>query len=196
MLMLFVAASTSFAAPFNGKAEGSNDVNLTAEQVSQILAEHPNDNILIDVRNGSEYDEKSIPNAIMINKDKLVDNFDAYKGLIGNRTIIVHCKAGVRGLNTAKAIAPLTQNKVYNLEGGIEGWQGAGFRVISSGVSIMRQVQMAAGSIIIIFTLLGFFVDRRFLFVSLFVGCGLLFAGVTGFCGLAVFFKMMPWNQA
>jgi hypothetical protein len=28
------------------------------------------------------------------------------------------------------------------------------------------------------------------------MGCGLLMAGITGFCGLAVLMAKMPWNKA
>jgi hypothetical protein len=42
---------------------------------------------------------------------------------------------------------------------------------------------------------LGYSVSSGFFLLSGFVGAGLLFAGVTGFCGMARLLKVMPWNR-
>jgi hypothetical protein len=59
----------------------------------------------------------------------------------------------------------------------------------------MRQVQIAAGSMVVLGVLLGAFVTPGFYLLSGFVGAGLVFAGVTGTCGLARVLRMMPWNR-
>ena len=59
----------------------------------------------------------------------------------------------------------------------------------------MRQVQIAAGSMVVLGVLLGAFVTPGFYLLSGFVGAGLVFAGVTGTCGLAQVLRMMPWNR-
>jgi hypothetical protein len=43
---------------------------------------------------------------------------------------------------------------------------------------------------------LGTAVNPWFLGLSLFAGLGLVFAGATGFCGMARVLMMMPWNKA
>jgi len=60
---------------------------------------------------------------------------------------------------------------------------------------IMRQVQIVAGSVVLLSVLLGFSVDPRIGWVAAFIGAGLTFAGVTGFCGLAKLLALMPWNR-
>ena len=55
----------------------------------------------------------------------------------------------------------------------------------------MRQVQIAAGSLV----LLGAIVSPWLYGLSAFVGAGLVFAGVTGTCGLARLLRVMPWNR-
>ncbi len=59
----------------------------------------------------------------------------------------------------------------------------------------MRQVQITAGSLVVGGILLGLFVDQWFLGLSLFVGSGLIFAGVSGWCGMAKLLAVMPWNR-
>jgi hypothetical protein len=38
-------------------------------------------------------------------------------------------------------------------------------------------------------------VNPWFALIPLVTGCGLLFAGLTGFCGLALLLAKMPWNK-
>jgi hypothetical protein len=59
----------------------------------------------------------------------------------------------------------------------------------------MRQVQITAGSLVALGTALGWFVSPWFLILSGFVGCGLMFAGLSGWCGMAMMLGRMPWNR-
>ena len=59
----------------------------------------------------------------------------------------------------------------------------------------MRQVQIAVGSISAVGAALALLVNPMFALIPLVTGCGLLFAGVTGFCGLALVLAKMPWNK-
>ena len=58
----------------------------------------------------------------------------------------------------------------------------------------MRQVQIGAGSLVLIGVVLGALVLPGFYALSGVVGAGLLIAGVTGFCGMARVLGVMPWN--
>jgi rhodanese-related sulfurtransferase len=84
------------------------------------------------------------------------------------------------------------------LEGGIDGWKAAGLSVVedkSQPLPLMRQVQIAAGSLILLGVILGYAISSAFFLISGFVGAGLILAGVTGFCGMARLLDRMPWNQ-
>ncbi|WP_419866828.1 YgaP family membrane protein [Altericroceibacterium endophyticum] len=59
----------------------------------------------------------------------------------------------------------------------------------------MRQVQITAGTLILIGVLLAAFVAPGFIWLSGFVGAGLLFAGLSGWCGMATLLSAMPWNR-
>jgi hypothetical protein len=62
-------------------------------------------------------------------------------------------------------------------------------------MEIMRQVQISAGSLVVIGVLMGALVHPAFYALSAFVGAGLVFAGVSGFCGMARLLALMPWNR-
>ena len=63
-------------------------------------------------------------------------------------------------------------------------------------MSLERQVRIAAGSLVVIGTVLGAFVHPYWLGLPGFVGAGLVFAGVTDTCGMGMVLARMPWNQA
>ena len=89
--------------------------------------------------------------------------------------------------------------ETYILDGGIDAWKKAGLPVTldrSQPIDIMRQVQIArrqpgACSGVVLGTL----VAPGFYALSAFVGAGLLFAGISGFCGMARLLALMPWNR-
>lgn len=53
----------------------------------------------------------------------------------------------------------------------------------SQPLPLMRQVQIAAGGLILIGVVLGYAVNSSFFLLSGFVGAGLMFAGISGFVG-------------
>jgi hypothetical protein len=84
------------------------------------------------------------------------------------------------------------------LEGGIKAWSEAGGQVQCSGrrcLPLDRQVQFSVGVLLLLTTLLTAFVSPAFLWLTGFIGIGLIFAGLSGFCGLAIVLSKMPWNK-
>jgi len=59
----------------------------------------------------------------------------------------------------------------------------------------MRQVQIVVGSLAAIGAILALAVNPWFAILPLFLGCGLLFAGISGTCGMALLLARMPWNR-
>jgi O-antigen/teichoic acid export membrane protein len=66
----------------------------------------------------------------------------------------------------------------------------------SRPIEIQRQVQLAAGSLVLLGVVLGLTGHPAFYAVAGFVGAGLVFAGLTGWCGMAKLLGRMPWNRA
>ena len=94
-----------------------------------------------------------------------------------------------------RAAAPC---EAYILEGGLDAWKKAGLPVFtdkSQPIEIQRQVMIGAGSLVLLGMLLGTFATPAFYWLSAFVGAGLVFAGVSGFCAMARVLAVMPWNR-
>ena len=85
------------------------------------------------------------------------------------------------------------------VEGGTQAWMEAGLPVDrgETGVlSLLRQTQIAVGAVSAGGALLALAAHPWFALIPLVTGCGLLVAGLTGFCGLALVLAKMPWNRS
>lgn len=77
-------------------------------------------------------------------------------------------------------------------------WVEAGLPVdrgTSTVIGLERQVRIAAGAIVLGGVLLAQFVNPALIWLSGFVGAGLIFAGITDWCGMGMLLARMPWNQ-
>ena len=152
---------------------------------------------LIDIRDADEYAREHIPGAELVPLATLTNGTALH--VSPEETIIFHCQAGSRTQNNAARLAQAAAPAQASLlAGGIQGWRAAGFPVEedkSQPLPLMRQVQIAAGVLILLGVLLGYTVSSGFFLLSGAVGAGLTFAGVTGFCGMARLLAIMPWNR-
>ncbi len=117
----------------------------------------------------------------------------------GNEIFVFHCRSGVRTLgNAARLSNAAGKCEAYILEGGLDAWKRAGLPITldrTQPIDIMRQVQITAGSLVLLGIMLGATVSPFIYALSAFVGAGLVFAGSTGFCGMAYVLARMPWNR-
>lgn len=114
----------------------------------------------------------------------------------GASAVIFHCRSGHRTASNAQRLAVSVDCDAYILEGGIDAWKRAGLAVTSDRrqpIEIMRQVQITAGSLVLLGVALGVWVAPAYFALSAFIGAGLTFAGVTGWCGMAKLLALMPW---
>jgi rhodanese-related sulfurtransferase len=151
--------------------------------------------VLVDIRNPAEHLRERIPQARLQPMASLCSGaFVAF----GGRPLIFHCKSGGRTQSNAAYLSAVANCEAYILEGGLDAWKRAGLPVVtdrSQPIELMRQVQIAAGSAVVLGVVLGICVSPWFYALSAFVGTGLIVAGVTGFCGLARLLSVMPWNR-
>ena len=85
------------------------------------------------------------------------------------------------------------------MAGGLDAWRKAGLPVANDRrqpLELQRQVQIGAGTLVLAGTVLGLLVSPWFFAVPLFIGAGLITAGMTGFCGMARILVHAPWNRA
>ena len=66
---------------------------------------------------------------------------------------------------------------------------------IDACVAEQAQVQLAIGLMLIAGSVLGALFSPVWFLLTGLIGAGLAIAGLTGFCGLALFMAKMPWNQ-
>ena len=151
--------------------------------------------VLIDVREPAEHAREHIPGAISLPISALAS---ANLKLEPGQHAIFHCKSGMRTDTNCARLAAHVDGDAFMLEGGLDAWRKRGLPVTkntSAPLDIMRQVQITAGSLVLIGVLLGWFANPAFYGLSAFVGAGLLFAGASGWCGMATLLQAMPWNR-
>lgn len=149
---------------------------------------------LVDVRTPAEFREVHIPFAQNVPLDAL-DAAGLAREAEG-ATVYVVCRSGSRGRSACEKLSEAGA-AVVNVEGGTLAWADAGLPVVrgKKAMSLERQVRIAAGFLVAAGTALAYFHDPLWAIVPGFVGCGLVFAGVTDRCGMAVMLGKMPWNQ-
>jgi len=151
--------------------------------------------VLVDIREADEHARERIPQA----RNVPLSRFEA--GALPRDAApiaIFHCRSGARTAEAAQRLLASGFAEVRCLEGGIEAWKAAGLPVArdrDAPLPLMRQVQIAAGSLVVIGVLLAWLVSPWFVLLAGFVGAGLVFAGITGFCGMARMLAVMPWNR-
>jgi rhodanese-related sulfurtransferase len=151
---------------------------------------------LIDVRTPMEFAEVHADYARNVPLDVLDPKQAVSEGDAG-RTIYVICRSGARGKQACEKFQAAGFSNVVNVEGGTLAWVEAELPAVrgKKGVSLERQVRIAAGLLVVLGVGLGWFIHPALLGISAFVGLGLVCAGVTDRCGMGLLLAKMPWNR-
>jgi rhodanese-related sulfurtransferase len=166
--------------------------------VEELKSLNQTDKIYVDVRSPAEYRSLRVQGAINLPLNT-ISCADVQK-LIGdkqNPAIILLCGKGGR----ARKAAEILQAGSFNLlvvEGGTNACVDANLPIekgSNSTISIERQVRIGAGSLVCIGLVLGHFINPNFYFLSAFIGAGLIFAGITDWCGMGLLIARAPWNK-
>ena len=159
---------------------------ILIETLQEIVQKNPAQ--VWDVRSTDEFSYEHIKNTRNVPMELLsAASQDTFK----SETIYVLCQSGLRSTQAVAQMRALGLNAIC-VQGGITAWKKKGFAIERgrTALPIMRQVQIVAGSLALIG---GLFVSLRW--VAIFVGAGLIFAGVSGTCGMALLLNKMPWNK-
>ena len=155
---------------------------------------------LVDVRTPAEYAEVHAEGAELVPLDRLDPAaVMAARSGSGDEPVYVLCRSGSRAAKAVERFRAAGFPNVLSVEGGTQAWELAGLPVVrgtANDISLERQVRAGAGLLVLAGVLLGWFVHPAFLGVSAFVGAGLVFAGVTDWCGMGLLLARMPWNRA
>jgi rhodanese-related sulfurtransferase len=171
---------------------------ISPGELRALLASHP-DLLLLDVRTPVEFAEVHVARA----RNEPLDSLDP-RALLGSgilptdRAIHLICRTGSRATKAAEAFAKAGHADVVVVAGGTQGWIEAGLPVERGtvrAISLERQVRIAAGSLVFTGVILGWRIHPGFYGLSGFVGAGLVFAGITDYCGMGLLLARAPWNR-
>jgi len=101
------------------------DVNTAYNMITN--GSYP-DLVILDARRQDEYDSGHIYGAVWIPHTELETRISELAGH-ENHEIIVYCRTGVRSVNASGTLDSYNFTKVYNMLGGIQAWQSAGYSV-------------------------------------------------------------------
>jgi glyoxylase-like metal-dependent hydrolase (beta-lactamase superfamily II) len=148
--------------------------------------------LILDVRSPIEFEAERIEGSLNVPLDALDARVDE---IPEGADLVVVCRTGVRATIAAESLAR-TGRRARVLDGGVLAWRRARLplREGRRRLPVDRQVQLIAGSMVLVGVGLGLTVSPWFLALAAFFGAGLTFAGATGTCGLALVLMKLPWN--
>lgn len=178
----------------NQKGEAAGIEMMSPKETYDLLAKDP-DARLLDVRSVLEYADSHIKDSINIPIDGLMSKIEELRRQ--NKKYIVFCRTGNRSPMAADMLIQSGIHGVKVMQGGMTRWQKERLSVIKgvSGISLERQVRIIAGSLILTGILLSFFLHQAFIAISIFVSCGLIYAGITDNCMMGILLMKLPYNK-
>jgi rhodanese-related sulfurtransferase len=168
---------------------------LNAEQLAELMGQR-SDVRLLDVRTPGEYDSVHIRGAYNVPLNTLGEHADEIRATVDEPVVLI-CQSGNRARQAELALKECSMANVHVLEGGMNGWTTLGLPVEQGRqrLSLERQVRILAGGMAAAGGMLAVAVNPLFALVPAFVGSGLVFAGVTDTCGMAMVLSRLGYNQ-
>jgi rhodanese-related sulfurtransferase len=150
---------------------------------------------MVDVREYPEFQSGHIEGSKLV---PLGEIEAASHGWDKTRRITLVCQSGHRAEQARMKLASQGFQHLTVLGGGIEAWKAAGKPLIHAEKrpwAMERQVRVVAGSLVLVFLALGYFIWPYFTVGAALVGAGLVFAGASNTCMMASVLGRMPWNR-
>jgi glyoxylase-like metal-dependent hydrolase (beta-lactamase superfamily II)/rhodanese-related sulfurtransferase len=149
----------------------------------------------LDVRSVLEFNQAHIKGSINVPIDILAAKVNELSQ--AKQAYIVLCRTGNRSPMAADMLIQSGIHEVKVMDGGINRWQKERFSVIKGegGISLERQVRVMAGSIVLFGIFLSWFIHPGFIGISIFVCCGLIYAGLTDNCMMGMLLMKLPYNR-
>ncbi len=154
---------------------------------------------VLDVRTPAEFGEVHVEGARNIPLDRLDPQGIAAERAGAPGRLYVVCKSGGRSRQACEKLIGAGLTDVASVEGGTAACEAAGVPVIRGrkAMSLERQVRICAGALVVLGVALAWFLKNPvWMALSAFIGAGLVFAGITDTCTMAMMLAKMPWNQA
>lgn len=154
---------------------------------------------LIDVRSPKEFEAVHVAVARNVPVDVL-NPMEVMNSLAAkDAPVYITCQAGTRAKMALDKFVAAGYTNVALLDGSMQGWQSAGLPVVRGDkgkcIRVDMQVRIIVGTLIVIFSILGATLNSNFSWVAAALGCGLIYAGITDDCPLALLVAKLPWNR-
>jgi rhodanese-related sulfurtransferase len=151
---------------------------------------------LLDVRTPGEYETAHIRGAYNVPLDTLGEHGPELRANLTEPLVLV-CQSGQRARRAEDALKTAGMPNLHVLDGGVSGWIAAGNPVIRGAkrISLERQVRILAGALVTTGAVLGLLFNPVFALLPAIVGAGLMFAGITDRCGMALVLSRLPYNR-
>jgi len=168
---------------------------IHAGELAHLLASNP-DVRLLDVRTPAEYETVHIRGAYNVPLDLLGEHGPEIRATVAEPVVLI-CQSGQRARKAEAALRAAGMPNLHVLDGGVRAWSAAGQPVVRGAerLSLERQVRIASGGLAALGGLLALTVHPLFAILPAFVGSGLVFAGVTNTCGMAMMLARLPYNR-
>ncbi|TVR71387.1 MAG: DUF2892 domain-containing protein [Sphaerobacteraceae bacterium] len=167
--------------------------SVSPEQATELTSQGAR---ILDVRTTGEFESVHIPGSYNVPLDLLSEHRSELTSSVDQPVILV-CASGMRAKQADNALRDAGLESITVLEGGINAWEQRGQPVVKGQQkwSLERQVRLVAGSLVVAGAVGGLFVWQPLTLLSLFVGGGLAFAGITNTCGMAMLLAKLPYNR-
>jgi rhodanese-related sulfurtransferase len=197
------ARSKTLAKPFNMDAIIQTNRQGLAREIEYISVAEARKRLaaadekweIVDVRRPEEFQAARIPDSRNIPLDALSARLAEVTG--SDRRVILSCLSGARASMAASILLAAGVHDVTVMADSLAGWRKAGAPVIREKVpwSLERQVRAIAGFLVLAGSLLGLLVNAWFLAIPIWVGSGLLFAGLSNSCLMGMVLMKLPYNR-
>jgi rhodanese-related sulfurtransferase len=169
-------------------------VAVSAHDVEALRKSDP-DVTLIDVRSPAEFESAHIPGSYNVPLDLLPEHGAEIRE-VGSPMVLI-CQSGQRAKQAEQLLREIGLARLHVLTGGIRSWESAGLEVNRGRQhwSLERQVRAIAGSLVLLGTLGSVLVWQPLIYLAMFVGGGLLFAGLTDTCMMGLLLMRLPYNR-
>jgi len=178
----------------NQKGEATSLEMISPRDASSLLEQDPQTKIL-DVRSALEFSQVHIEHSLNIPIDMISAKIDEMSQ--SKQNYLVLCHTGNRAAMAADMLIQSGIHTVKVMEGGIIRWQKEKLPVIKGrgGMSLERQVRLIAGSLVLLGIMMSWRLHWAFIFVSVFVSSGLIYAGLTDNCLMGMLLMKLPYNK-
>ncbi len=178
----------------NQKGEAAA-LEMVSPKEALSLVEKDSQNKLLDVRSALEFSQVHIKDSINVPIDMLLAKMNDLNK--SGQSYIVLCRTGNRSPMAADMLIQSGIHGVKVMHGGMTRWQKEGLPAVKGegGVSLERQVRFIAGSLVLFGILLSWLIHWSFIFLAIFVSCGLIFAGLTDNCFMGMLLMKLPYNR-